>query len=152
MLGLDVGDKRIGVAICDPLGILASAFATIERTGNGNEFEEILSIVTDNRIERIIVGLPRLLDGGFGTQAEKTQAFTEQLSGYTQVPIEMCDERLSTDMAEQLLRYSGKDQKEIRQKKDAAAAALILQWYLEEKPGISNEEARIPRPKNKDRK
>ncbi len=140
MLGLDVGDKRIGVAICDPLEILASAFATIERTGNGNEFEEILSIVADNRIERIIVGLPRLLDGGFGTQAEKTQAFTEQLSGYTQVPIEMCDERLSTDMADQLLRDAGRTRKEIRARKDTAAATLILQWYLDEKAGISNTE------------
>ncbi|MFO8100555.1 MAG: Holliday junction resolvase RuvX [Dehalococcoidia bacterium] len=138
MMGLDVGDKRVGVAVSDPLGISASPFMTLERTGDGDEFRLILSIARDQQVSRIIVGLPRLLDGGLGTQAEKTQEFVEKLAGLTDAPIEMFDERLSTDMAEQLLRDSGKDQEEIRRKKDAAAAALILQWYLDEKAGEPN--------------
>jgi putative Holliday junction resolvase len=138
MMGLDVGDKRIGVAICDPLEILASAFATIERSGNENEFEEILSIVKDHQIERIIVGLPRLIDGSLGAQAEKTQFFADELAQHVGIPIEMFDERHSTDMAEQLLRDAGRNRQQIKEKKDAAAAALILQWYLDEKSGMPN--------------
>ena len=140
MLGLDVGDKRIGVAVCDPLEILASVLTTIERDYAGTEFGEIFSLVKEHGAERIIVGLPRLSDGSLGTQAEKTLSFAEQLAQCIDIPIEMFDERHSTDMAEQLLRDSGKDQKAIRQKKDAAAAALILQWYLDENSGIPNTE------------
>ncbi len=140
MMGLDVGDKRIGVAVSDPLGMLSSAFMTIERTSDGDEFRLILSIVKDQQIGRIIVGLPRLLDGRLGTQAEKTKEFVDKLAGLTEVPIEMFDERLSTDMAEDLLREAGRNYKEIRRKKDVAAAVLILQWYLDERAGTSKTE------------
>lgn len=140
MMGLDVGDKRIGVAISDPLGILSTAFTTIERKNNESEFDRILSIIKDHQIGRIIVGLPRLLDGGLGTQAEKTQDFVDKLARLTEVPIEMFDERLSTDLAGDLLREAGRNYKEIRRKKDEAAAALILQWYLDEKSGTPKTE------------
>ncbi len=139
-MGLDVGDKRIGVAISDPLGILSTAFTTIERKNNESEFARILSITKDHQIGRIIVGLPRLLDGGLGTQAEKTQDFVDKLARLTEVPIEMFDERLSTDLAGDLLREAGRNYKEIRRKKDEAAAALILQWYLDEKSGTPKTE------------
>ncbi len=139
-MGLDVGDKRIGVAISDPLGILSTAFTTIERKNNESEFARILSIIKDHQIGRIIVGLPRLLDGGLGTQAEKTQDFVDKLARLTEVPIEMFDERLSTDLAGDLLREAGRNYKEIRRKKDEAAAALILQWYLDEKSGTPKTE------------
>ncbi len=139
-MGLDVGDKRIGVAISDPLGILSTAFTTIERKNNESEFDRILSIIKDHQIGRIIVGLPRLLDGGLGTQAEKTQDFVDKLARLTEVPIEMFDERLSTDLAGDLLREAGRNYKEIRRKKDEAAAALILQWYLDEKSGTPKTE------------
>ncbi len=138
MMGLDVGDKRIGVALCDPLEIISSAITTIERDEDGTEFEEIVSMVRERGVERIVVGLPRLLDGGLGTQAEKTQVFVDELVQLTPVPVEMCDERLSTNVAEQKLHDAGRSHKEIRQKKDAAAAAVILQWYLDEKAMSGN--------------
>ena len=133
MLGLDVGDKRIGVAVCDPLEVLSSALTVIERKEDGSDFETILSLVEKYNAERIIVGLPRLMNGSLGTQAEKTQAFSEQLAGYTSVTIELSDERLSTDVAKQLLQDAGKKPREIKEKKDAAAAAMILQWYLDQR-------------------
>lgn len=135
LLGLDVGDKRIGVALSDPLEILASMLTVIERTEDGKELADIVALVRERGVERIIVGLPRLMDGEIGTQARKTQDFAENLSRYTGVPVEMCDERLSTNVAEQLLREAGRAGREIREMKDAAAAAVILQWYLDQKAG-----------------
>jgi len=136
MMGLDVGDRRIGVALCDPLQIVSRALTTIKRDKEQTEFTQIVSLVNLHGVERIIVGLPRLWDGGIGTQAEKTTEFADQLASMTRIPIEMFDERLSTDLAEDMLRDSGKSDKEIRQMKDEAAAALILQWYIDEKAGI----------------
>jgi len=135
LLGLDVGDRRIGVALSDPLKILASMLTVVERTEDGREVEDIADLVRKHGVERIIVGLPRLLDGEMGTQARKTQDFAEDLSRYVTVPVEMCDERLSTNVAEQLLREAGRGGREIREMKDAAAAAVILQWYLDRRAG-----------------
>ena len=132
ILGLDVGDRRIGVAMSDPMGILASALAVIERKSDGAHFETIVDWVKENGVERIVVGLPRLMDGSIGTQAEKTRGFVEQLKQLTDVPIETSDERLSTSVADQLMRDAGKNRKQIKEMRDAAAAALILQWYLDE--------------------
>lgn len=132
-MGLDVGDRRIGVALCDPLQIASSALTTIERNQQETEFSQIINLIHQHKVERIIIGLPRLWDGGIGTQAEKTQQFADQLASLTNVPVEMFDERLSTDLAEEMLRDSGKNEMDIRKLKDQAAAALILQWYIDEK-------------------
>ena len=138
MLALDVGDKRIGVALCDPLEILSSPLTTIERKNDGKVFEEIALLINEYKVERIIVGLPRLPDGALGTQAQRTQSFVDELEQNTDIPIEMHDERYSTDLAQQLLRDAGGTPKQIKQKKDAAAAALILQWYIDERAEASN--------------
>ncbi len=133
MMGLDVGDKRIGVALCDPMEILASTLTVIERERDNSEFETILKLVKQHDVERVIIGLPRLMDGGLGTQSEKTLAFVEELSSLTRVPIETYDERCSSDEAEQKLRAAGKNHQQIKEMRDAAAAALILQWYIDER-------------------
>ena len=138
MLGLDVGDKRIGVAVCDPLEVLASTLTVSERKETGSDVEAICALIHEHNAERVIVGLPRLQDGSLGTQAEKTQFFADELALHVGIPIEMFDERHSTDMAEQLLRDAGRNRQQIKEKKDAAAAALILQWYLDEKSGMPN--------------
>lgn len=132
MLALDVGDRRIGVAVCDPMGILASALTTIERKDDTADLQAILKLAEDHGVGRIIVGLPRLMSGAIGTQAEKTQAFVAELSRLSPVPVETSDERLSSSVADGLLRGAGKNRREIKAKRDAAAAALILQWYLDE--------------------
>ncbi len=139
MLALDVGDKRIGVAICDPLGILASPLTVIERKKDGADFEAISALINEYCAERLIVGLPRLPNGTLGTQTEKTQTFVDSLAHHINIPIEMYDERFSTDLAEQLLRDAGKNPQQIKKMKDAAAAALILQWYLDQKAARRNE-------------
>ncbi len=130
-LGLDVGDKRIGVALSDPMGILASALTVIERKGDNSDFEVILGLVKEHEVGRIVVGFPRSMDGSIGKQAKKTSTFAEMLSTLTDVPVGMSDERLSTSIADKLLRDVGKNRRQIKKKRDAAAAALILQWYLD---------------------
>jgi putative holliday junction resolvase len=138
MIGLDVGDKRIGVALCDPMEILASAFTVVEREDAAKDIEAIAGLVKEHDVGRIIVGLPRLLEGGIGTQAHKAIDFAGEIAEETGVPVEMYDERFSSAMAEELLRKAGKSHQEIKEKIDAAAAALILQWYLDENAPLMN--------------
>ncbi|MCJ7604531.1 MAG: Holliday junction resolvase RuvX [Dehalococcoidales bacterium] len=127
-IGLDVGDVRIGVALSDPLGILASPLTIITR-GNGNaDIEEILEIIRDSDVRQIIVGLPISINGTEGIQAEKTRAFAGELGRQTDIPIIYQDERLSTVEAKRMVREARKPGRTERY--DAAAAALILQEYL----------------------
>ena len=128
-LGLDIGDKRIGVALSDPLGILASPLTIINRRNEGSDVEAIINIIDQNQVGRIIVGLPRSMDGSIGKQAEKVKAFAQELCNHTDVPVEFRDERLSTVSAKRLMRGIRKIGKT---GDDAIAAALILQAYLDE--------------------
>ena len=131
-LGLDVGDSRIGVALSDPLGIMASPLTIISRTENEADITAIVDIVRKNDVSLIVVGLPLSMDGSLGRQAEKVEAFTRKLCGHTEVPVEYRDERLTTVMAERLMQAvdTKKTRKKVRH--DAQAAALILQGYLDE--------------------
>lgn len=136
ILGLDVGGRRIGVALSDPLGVLANALAVIEVKPDGSELDEILTLAQEYEAGRIVIGLPRSMDGSIGEQAQKTQAFAEELAKLTDIPIELSDERLSTSMADQILRSNKKKTpRQIEQERDAVAAAFILQWYLDEHQG-----------------
>ena len=128
-LGLDVGDRKIGVALGDPLGIMASPLTIIIRSNESADVEAIIDIIDRNQVGRIIVGLPRLMDGSIGEQAEKVKAFVRELSSHTDVPLEFRDERLSTVAARRLMRDIGKKGKA---EDDAIAAALVLQGYLDE--------------------
>ena len=128
-MGLDIGDKRIGVALSDPLGILASPFTIIDHRDERLDIEAITNIINQHQVKQIIVGLPRSMNGSIGKQAEKVQTFTQRLCQHTEVPVEFRDERLSTVSAKRLIKAtSGK--KTVRD--DAIAAALILQGYLDE--------------------
>jgi len=131
-LGLDIGDKRIGVALSDPGGILASPFAVINRRDESRDIEAIVDIIGRQGVERVIVGLPLSLDGSSGKQAEKVKAFTRGLCEQTQVPVEYRDERLTTVMAGRLKRAAGGKKTEKKARDDAQAAAIILQGYLDE--------------------
>jgi putative Holliday junction resolvase len=131
-LGLDIGDRRIGVALSDPQGILASPMTIIDRRRDEpDDIEAIVTIIAQNQVGRIIVGLPLSMKGGIGQQAEKVKAFTEELGHHTEVPIEFRDERLSTVAAQRLMKTVKKTAKS---RDDAVAAALILQSYLDEVP------------------
>ena len=95
-LGLDIGDKRIGVALSDPQGMLASPFTIIDRRDERTDVEALVDIVNQEGVKQIIVGLPRSMDGSIGKQAEKVKAFTQKLCKHTKIPVGFRDERLST--------------------------------------------------------
>jgi putative Holliday junction resolvase len=129
ILGLDMGDSRIGVALSDPLGIMASPLTIISRTDEEADIEAIINIARQNDVGRIVIGLPLSMDGSLGTQANKVKEFAAELSCQIDIPVEFKDERLSTVSAKRIVRNVRKTNRETRY--DAAAAALILQSYLD---------------------
>lgn len=134
ILGLDIGEKRIGVAISDPDGILATPLSIIDYTDSIKAMEEIVGIVSKQGVGLVVVGLPRSLSGSLGVQAEKVQEFIDGLKSRLGVPIEVRDERFSTMLARRLLRGADRKAKDRRKTRDdAAAAAVILQAYLDER-------------------
>lgn len=130
VLGLDVGDARIGLALSDPLGIIASPLTIISRQNIEADIQAIIDIAVKKNVGRIIVGLPFSMDGTLGEQAEKVRRFADELSGRTDIPLEYRDERLSTVEAKNIVRKVRKTSRATRY--DAAAAALILQSYLDD--------------------
>jgi len=104
----------------------------IERRDDIQDIEAVVDIVNQHQVEQIIVGLPLTMDGSTGSQAEKVKSFVQSLSSQTQVPIEFRDERLTTVMAKRLMRAAGTRKTRKERKDDAAAAAIILQGYLDE--------------------
>jgi putative Holliday junction resolvase len=131
-LGLDIGDRRIGVALSDPDGILASPLTVIERTDDSQALAAIGEIINKQRVGQVVVGLPRSLDGSLGQQAEKVGDFAQKLAEQVEVLVDYRDERLTTVMAQRLKRASGGKKTKGKARYDAQAAALILQSYLDE--------------------
>ena len=151
-LGLDVGDKRTGVAISDPQGILAIPLTVLAGKDEDDVVDEVLKLVEQYKAERVVVGLPRRLNGELGEQAGKVTAFTEKLtlrakrSNLNQLDVQMWDERLSTKAAERLMMEAGGKGGKLRSRAkrktknhnsstkvsvDAMAAAFILQGFLD---------------------
>ena len=128
-MGLDIGDRWTGVALSDPQGILASPLTILARQDDLTGIQAIVTLIDQHQVGRIIIGLPISMDGSIGQQAEKVKAFVRELSRHVEVPIEFRDERLSTVAAKRLMRTVKKTRKT---RDDAAAAALILQGYLDE--------------------
>ena len=108
-LGLDIGDRWIGVAVSDPSGILASPLTIIKRKQEVADLEAIGAIIEQNDIGRVIVGLPISMNGSLGRQAEKVREFTDRLRSHIEVPVEFSDERLTTVSARRLMQ-KGKSQ------------------------------------------
>ncbi|MBA7476101.1 putative pre-16S rRNA nuclease [subsurface metagenome] len=131
-LSLDIGDKRIGVALSDPHGWLASPLTIVTRSDNTTDIKAITDIVSQHQVEQIIVGLPRSMDGSLGQQAEKVQDFTRELRRHTSVPLEFRDERLTTVSARRLMQSAKTKKTGKKAHDDAIAAAFILQAYLDE--------------------
>ena len=131
-LGLDIGDKRIGVALSDPYGILASPYTIIHRQHEPADIEALVGIIHQQEVTRVIVGLPRSMDGSVGRQAEKVKAFTQKLCNSVEVPMEFRDERLTTVEAKRLMKLASGKKPGKKAEDDAIAAAIILQGYLDE--------------------
>ena len=131
-IGLDVGDVRIGVAKCDPLGILATALEVIDRNVT-NPIERIKEIIEDEGTRKLVVGMPKSLDGTKKRQTEKVEEFVEELKkNISGIEIIYVDERYTTTEAEHYLKnYSKKNGKERRKVVDMVAASIILQKYLD---------------------
>lgn len=134
ILGLDVGDRRIGLAISDPNGQVAVPLRTLHRTAQDGAVEAIAALVAEENVEAIVVGLPLRMDGSAGSQAESVEEFVRQLLPAVNVPVTLWDERLSTVQAEQLLRRDGPPSRKRKAEQDALAAAIILQGYLDSRP------------------
>ena len=130
-LALDIGDRRIGVAVCDELGQLARPLATITRASKREDFERVAQWVTELKVERVVAGYPRSLAGDEGPQARRVRRYAEALAAALTVPVELWDERYTTVEAEQRLLDAGRRKERDRGQLDAAAAAIILQDYLD---------------------
>ena len=135
ILALDIGERRIGVALSDPSGLLATPLTTIHRRHHTADVDEVLRLVDEHDAERVVVGLPLELSGRRGTQAGRVSAFVRAMAERTQVPVETVDERYSTVQAQRQLRESGVKPSRNRARVDAAAAAIILQSYLDSQRG-----------------
>ena len=131
-MALDIGDKRIGVALSDPSRMLATPLTIIERKNDAAAVAAIAKIITEKQVARVIAGMPYAPDGGVGQQAQKTQDFAEQLRARLKVPLEFRDERLSTATAQRLIREAATKKSAKKAPDDAIAAAVILQEYLDE--------------------
>ena len=129
ILGIDHGDVRIGIAMSDETAFLASALTTVQN-GRG-AVDEIVALLKEHSVEKIVIGLPRNMDGSFGPATEKVRAFAEQLSEKTDVPVVEWDERLSTVSAHNVLREAGLDGRKRKGVVDKVAAQIILQNFLD---------------------
>jgi len=139
---LDIGEKRIGIAISDETGTLARGLATVER--NGQEYKRLAEIVRENQPEKIIYGLPLRLDGSFSLQTEKTLAFIEKLKKVVDLPLIPWDERLSTTQAENILLMADLSRKKRKRLRDKLSAQIILQSYLEATGNFSHGPSSTP--------
>ncbi len=136
ILALDVGAKRIGVAVGDALGLLASPRTVIFRRSTQSALEEIVRLVRAEEAALVVVGLPISLDGQLHSQAQTVQRFGERLRKLLDaldVPMVYADEMLSTVRAEERLRAAGVRPNRIRERIDAMAAAVILEEYLDQR-------------------
>jgi putative holliday junction resolvase len=130
-LGLDVGDKRVGVALSDETATLASGLATYQRVGPKKDPRAIAELVLEHEVGEVVVGLPRSLDGSLGPQAQKVLAFIEQLKGVLKVPVVPWDERFTSVMANLALTEAEASRRERKANVDKVSAILILQNYLD---------------------
>ncbi|MBC8590670.1 Holliday junction resolvase RuvX [Wansuia hejianensis] len=131
ILGLDVGDKTIGVAISDPLQFMAQGVTTIIREGKKRDFAALENIINEYNVKKIVIGLPKNMNGSIGPQGEKVLKFGEKTKNKFNIDIIYIDERLTTVAAERIL-IEGDIRREKRKKViDKVAATYILQSYLD---------------------
>ena len=131
VIGLDVGERRIGVAVSDPLGIISQGVTVIERKDLQSDIEEIIRIAGDYEAQSVVVGMPINMDGTRGKSAEKVSEFVAVLESSIKIPVATYDERLSTKESEKFLISSDVSRKKRKAVVDKIAAQLILESYLE---------------------
>jgi putative Holliday junction resolvase len=129
-LALDIGKRRIGVAVSDPLGLVARPLRTIRSVSLNADIASIIDIARELEAESIVVGDPLHMSGDAGIMSNRSHKFGEALRQASGLPIEYCDERLTSVEAQRILQESGVPPKKAREQIDAVAAAVILQSYL----------------------
>jgi putative Holliday junction resolvase len=131
IMGLDVGDKTIGVAVSDLLMITAQGVTTIKRTNLKNDINELKKIIEEYKVTIIVSGMPKMLDGTVGIQGEKVLEFLEKLKKYVDLPIELEDERFTTLISERMLIDADVKRKKRKEVIDKLAAVQILTTYMQ---------------------
>ncbi len=131
LLGLDHGEKRIGVAVSDELGFMAHPVETYHRRSRAEDMEHIKHLVHTYDVEAIAVGLPKHMNGDLGISAKRVTKFIDQLSSALDIQIVPWDERLTTVMAERILQQTTRSRRKRTEVVDQVASVLILQSYLD---------------------
>lgn len=143
ILGLDIGSKRIGIAISDAEGGIAFPSGKIDRKGRERDLEALRALIEERGVERVVVGLPKHMDGREGVEARAARDFAADLARVTGLPVDTLDERLTTVEAERVLQATGRRGKKKRDVVDSVAASIILGTYLDK---LRNERARVGEP------
>jgi putative Holliday junction resolvase len=132
VMGVDVGTVRVGVALSDATGTLASPLETVKRASDESDLDRLAALVVEHEVTEVVVGEPRHLSGASGASADDATAYSRALAGRIgDVPVHLVDERLSTVTAAQSLREAGRDSRAQRSVIDQAAAVVILQQFLD---------------------
>jgi putative holliday junction resolvase len=128
---MDVGARRIGLAVSDPLGITAQGLDTIQRQNKRGDFAQLERVIREHKVAEIVMGLPLRMSGSEGIQAEKMQAFAEEVRRRFKLPVHLWDERLTSAQANRLLRETEMSIKRRGAVVDQMAAVLILQSWMD---------------------
>lgn len=130
-LGVDYGDKRTGLAECDPTGMLAGGIGTISEGGMRKTAERVADEAISRSCKKIIIGLPKNMDGSEGERAKVIYAFAKLLAEYTDIPIDYFDERMTTMVAYRFMEQTGTYGKKRKNAVDTLSAQIILQGYID---------------------
>lgn len=131
VMALDLGEKRIGIALSDAMRLVGSAHSVMERRSRAEDFARIIQFIEENEVALLLIGLPITLAGHEGDRAAWVRDYGAALSQHLEIPLDYWDESLTTLQAEATLRAAGKRRKQVKAQVDAVAAALILQSYLD---------------------
>lgn len=132
-LGLDIGRKRIGVAGCDGLGLIATGLTTLERRSVEAVLSELQQIAHERQVQVLVIGLPLTMEGSLSAQAKQIQKFARRVEKALQLPVEFVDERFTSAEAEELIHAGGRSPSQNKELVDRKAAAIILQRWLDER-------------------
>jgi putative holliday junction resolvase len=133
VLGVDLGSKRVGLAVSDPTGTIAQPLGTLAAEPRGTLAGRLAGVARQNEAARIVVGLPRRMDGSIGPEAKAARVLADELRRASKVPVELVDERLTTAAAEKSLLAAGMHREKRRANIDRVAAAILLQSHLDRK-------------------
>jgi putative Holliday junction resolvase len=138
ILGLDVGSKTIGVAVSDELSLTAQGLTTLKRKVLKQDIKQLLKVIEENGVEKVVVGLPKNMNGSLGPSAEIVISLIGELKKFIDLPVVTWDERLSTVAAQRVLLEADMSRKKRKRVVDKVAAIIILQGYLDSQMRMKN--------------